>query len=209
MPACILCGAVASQLKLDRKYYHCSRCDLIYLDRAHLPGLEEERQRYLQHDNTAGCPGYVRMFEQFLTAIRPALGRPGRALDFGCGPGPVLAAMLRQQGWDTDTYDPLFFPGSIEGEQYDLITATEVLEHVHTPLPVWRQLARLLRPRGVLAIMTHFHPGPASFSAWWYRRDPTHVTFYSAATMDWVGNTLGLAVRVLNSKNTVVFLARE
>ena len=43
--------------------------------------------------------------------------------------------------------------------------------------------AALVRPGGLLAVMTGFQPkGAGDFSNWHYRRDPTHVVFYAEKT---------------------------
>ncbi len=191
--ACPLCGSEARPLSplpsCDRDYYHCSECDLIFLCRRQLLSSEEERCRYLQHDNCQENEGYVTMFEEFLDhAVLPFCDR-GLALDFGCGPGPVLGDLLRLTGFDVDLYDPFFFCcGDYRQRSYDLITSTEVFEHLAYPQKILNELCDILRPGGILAVMTHLHPGPGDFADWWYHRDPTHITFYSATTAAWLAD---------------------
>ncbi|MEI4850515.1 class I SAM-dependent methyltransferase, partial [Klebsiella pneumoniae] len=85
------------------------------------------------------------------------LGPGARGLDFGCGPGPALATMLREAGMDMALFDPFFYPqASVLERQYDFITCTEVVEHLHRPAEVFRQLDRLLAPGGWLGVMTCF-----------------------------------------------------
>ena len=57
---------------------------------------------------------------------------------------------------------------------------------MHEPAALFARFARLLRPGGLLGVMTRFHGVEASFDRWWYRRDPTHVCFYDADTMRWI-----------------------
>ncbi|HEX2255546.1 MAG TPA: class I SAM-dependent methyltransferase [Afifellaceae bacterium] len=110
---------------------------------------------------------------------------PGRCgLDYGCGPGPALAAMLREAGHRMAVYDPCFRPDRAPLRQtYDFITCTEAAEHFHRPADEFDRLDGLLRPGGWLALMTCFQTDDARFAGWHYRRDPTHVVFYREETL--------------------------
>lgn len=152
-------------------------------------------------------PGYVGMFEAFLKAgVDPFAGEAARALDFGCGPEPVLARLLERRGYAVDRTDLFFHPDEAYlNRRYDLITLTEVLEHLTDPLGTLRVLAQRLAPGGVLALMTLFHPDdPAKFADWWYRRDPTHVSFYTVETLGQVSGALGLKVLFSDAKKIIV-----
>ncbi len=210
MDKCVICGGVTRCLAMNKTYDYCPGCEFIRLQNCHLLSENQEYNRYLQHDNTEENAGYVKMFRQFLSQLQPLLPAPGNALDFGCGPGPVLAHMLKKRGWDVSLYDPYFAPEEeFWRHKYSLITATEVVEHIHQPLPVWQRLAGLLQPGGVLAIMTSFHPGPDEFCDWWYRRDPTHVAFYNQKTFDWLGEHLGLTVCTVKDGKSLALLKGE
>jgi len=144
-----------------------------------------ERLHYEKHENTPDNPGYVGMFREFIDrAVRPHHPEIRTALDFGCGPGPVLAALLAAEGTDVTVYDPFFAPdAAYRLKTYDLITATEVFEHLSDPAGTAGHLAGLLNPGGLLALMTLFHPGDSGITDWWYRRDPTHISFFRPATL--------------------------
>ena len=62
---------------------------------------------------------------------------------------------------------------------YDFVTACEVVEHLHNPQIELDRLFNLLKPDGVLAIKTQFLPLKDEFSDWYYKRDLTHVCFFS------------------------------
>ena len=122
--------------------------------------------------------------------------KPGcRTLDLGCGPGPVLADILRKTGYPTEVFDPFFFPEVPTGT-FGLITMTEVLEHLPDPIAVLTPWVEKLEPGGILAGMTLFHPDdPIKFGAWPYRRDATHVSFYVPETLKTLAEILGLSLR--------------
>lgn len=166
-----------------REYRRCERCQATLLHPRHHLAAPAERAVYEQHRNDPGDPGYRRFLERLAA---PLLGRlaPGRhGLDYGCGPGPALAAMLREAGHEVALYDPFFRPDrTVLDAAYDFVTCTEVAEHFRRPAEEFDRLGRLLRPGGWLAVMTCFQTDDARFAGWHYRRDPTHVTFYREAT---------------------------
>lgn len=50
----------------------------------------------------------------------------------------------------------------------------------------------LVRPGGLLAVLTSFQPeDQRDFATWHYRRDPTHVVFYEAHTLALVAEERG------------------
>ncbi|SVE24466.1 uncharacterized protein METZ01_LOCUS477320, partial [marine metagenome] len=44
-----------------------------------------------------------------------------------------------------------------------------------------------------------------SFSKWYYKRDPTHVAFYSQKTFSWMGNKYELEVHYDNECDFIIF----
>jgi hypothetical protein len=167
-----------------RDYWRCGTCEARFLDPGQRLSPQEEVARYRQHENDVDDPRY----RQFLSKLaEPLLERlePGLCgLDYGCGPGPALAAMLREAGHDMALYDPFFHPDpSALERRYDFIACTETAEHFHHPAEEFDRLDRLLRRGGWLGLMTCFQTDDARFADWHYRRDPTHVVFYREATM--------------------------
>ena len=170
-----------------RDYWRCADCGARFLDPAQRPAADVERAHYRTHDNRTDDPRY----RAFLGRLaRPLLERlPARqtGLDFGCGPGPALAALLREAGHRMALYDPVFFHDEAAlARAYDFVTCTEAAEHFHRPSREFARLDALVRPGGWLAVMTGFAPADADFARWHYRRDPTHVVFYGRETLEWL-----------------------
>jgi SAM-dependent methyltransferase len=177
-----------------RDYWRCDVCGARFLDpRQHLP-REDEYRHYLHHENHPDDPRYRRFLSRLADPLLERLAPGLSGLDYGCGPGPALAAMLREAGHRMALFDPCFFPDLRPFDQtYDFITCTEVVEHFHRPAMEFDRLDRMLRPGGWLAIMTCFQTEDHLFAAWHYRRDPTHVVFYRETTLhhiagqrDWI-----------------------
>jgi len=187
-------------------------------DKKNLPA-EQQQNRYLSHNNTLEDTGYVDILKTFIdksiTSFQPNIKT---ALDFGSGPGPILSQLLRDIGYETDIYDFYFAPEKVYIDKtYDLITCTEVLEHLKNPLETMKMLKDHLNPGGIFAVMTLFHPVydlssteeqlPCEkvFEAWWYRRDPTHISFFRPETFYYIAKSLGLTILMMDQKNTVSF----
>jgi SAM-dependent methyltransferase len=177
---CRVCGA-AALIPFFAGYHRCTACLATLADS--LPDRETEEREYRLHQNQVFDPRYRRFLQKLFDALCARVALPSEGLDYGCGPGPALATMLAEAGHEMTLYDPLFVPEPAALERtYDFITCSEVAEHFHAPAEELDRLAKLLRPGGLLAIMTCFQTDDARFGGWHYRRDPTHVTFYRAET---------------------------
>ena len=155
-------------------------------------GKRQEREVYDLHDNNPEDEGYRRFLSRLTSPLLERLEPGASGLDFGCGPGPALAGMLEEAGMDMALYDPFFYPeASVLERQYDFITCTEVVEHLHHPAETFQRLDKLLRPGGWLGVMTCFQTDDHRFANWHYRRDPTHIVFYRQSTMAWLARAYG------------------
>jgi 2-polyprenyl-3-methyl-5-hydroxy-6-metoxy-1,4-benzoquinol methylase len=147
---------------------------------------EDERKRYLLHDNSPENSGYVEYLESFLgNAVLPFAAPGSRILDFGSGPRPLLSAMLAARGYETSSWDPFFMDDrSAKAGPFDMVVAHEVIEHCARPSQAAREISDSLRPGGRASLSTLFRPeSEAAFASWWYRQDSTHVSFFTAASL--------------------------
>jgi SAM-dependent methyltransferase len=179
-----------------RLYGDCRACGLIHLHPAHHPTPEAERAHYRTHENDPGDPGYREFLSRLADPLLERLDPGAEGLDYGAGPGPTLSVMLAERGHPTAIYDPFFHPDrAVLDRSYEFVTCSETAEHFHRPREELARLCSLLRPGGILAVMTVMYPGaePAGgdFEGWWYRRDPTHVSFYRPRTFEWIAEWLG------------------
>jgi len=211
MHKCKICKSETNIIldkQFKQKYYSCPACEFIFLEESKILSPEEERKDYLTHNNTLKNSGYVKMFKDFIEkAIIPFVKPGSSVLDFGSGTGPVLAHLLKELKYKVDIYDPYFSPEKVhENKNYDLITSTEVIEHLKDPIKTLRELKDLLKPKGILSIMTLFHPrDEGKFLNWQYKREKTHIGFYTPMTMQHIAYILELKILNLNEKNICVF----
>jgi SAM-dependent methyltransferase len=192
--ACPLCGG-DDVAHFDLEYYRCVRCELTFLDPHLRPDAASERARYDEHRNDPDDAGYRAFLQQLAAPLCDRLPSGARGLDYGCGPGPTLSVMLEEMGYDVALYDPFYADNAATLlDSYDFITCTEVAEHFFNPGAEFERLAGLLRPAGILGVMTEPLTDDVDFQRWHYRRDPTHVCFYRPATMQWIAQRFGWAI---------------
>jgi SAM-dependent methyltransferase len=208
--ACPLCFAAPLDPYHElagRRYRHCRACDVVVLDRDQLPTPHEEQAEYALHENDPADPAYRRHLAQLTVPLTEGMATGAEGLDFGCGPGPAISAMLGERGFAVRGYDPIFRPDRAALERrYDFIACTETAEHFHWPGREFDALARLLRPRGRLGLMTQLRTARVDFPAWHYIRERSHVTFYSPETMRWIARRHAWTCRIIGER--VVIFAR-
>lgn len=170
-----------------RSYQRCLLCDLVFVPSQYFLSANDEKARYDLHDNNPNDDGYKQFLSQLLTPMLSLLKSGDKGLDFGSGPEPALAALFRSHQFNVALYDPFFAnTPQVLSRQYNFITASEVIEHLHNPAVVFEQLFEMLSTGGVLGVMTKNQVSKSAFPNWWYKNDPTHVCFYSEATFTWI-----------------------
>lgn len=212
MPHCPVCEAeqvVFFTQVAHQRYWRCTCCAATFLSPDQRPNRAQEKREYDLHHNDPEDPGYRRFLAQLAQPLLKQLPPEGQGLDYGCGPGPALALMLRETGHRVRCYDPIYYPASeLLNERYEFITCTEVIEHMHRPASEFDRLDALLRPGGLLGIMTQFQTDDSRFANWHYRRDPTHVVFYRETTLRMVAARMHWEINI-PSPNVAIFRKPE
>ncbi len=211
MYLCRICGQNTKKIvdiKKDITYYRCKSCGFIYLDNKNIIDSCSEKKHYEKHNNGFDSLGYVKMFEDFIdVAIEPYIKSIKTALDFGCGKGPVLAELLHRKGIEVDKYDIYFYPKEVyKGKKYDLITSTEVFEHIKEPIESLKLLSQYTNKNGYIILMTKFPPlNKDEFLNWWYRRDITHISFFTPKSFEIMAKKMDLKIVKTLNNNIVIF----
>lgn len=207
---CPLCDTDQTSLfhqDKKRPYLRCHQCALVFIAPPFLPTRSTEIAEYKLHQNNVDDAGYLRFLSRLVDSLTPHVSDHSSVLDYGSGPCPALATLLVKAGYDVDCYDPIFGPHMIKKRHYDVITATEVIEHFHYPKLEWLRWMSLLRDHGWLGIMTKRVIDAERFANWHYKNDPTHVCFFSEETFNWLGTKYGL--KVIFSQQDVVLMQKQ
>ena len=196
---CIICGRENPTVWdiMGKKYVYCPGCGFIQLSARQFPNREMERNRYLSHHNSTENSGYLTYLQKFLaSSFYPFVPSGSSILDFGSGPEPVLADLLKAKGFSVDTYDPFFAPScQWEKQKYDAVTAVEVFEHIRNPSCEIKKLSGVLNQNGSIIVRTMLHAeNKMSFTSWWYRQDSTHISFFAKRTMKLLAEQNGLVI---------------
>jgi 2-polyprenyl-3-methyl-5-hydroxy-6-metoxy-1,4-benzoquinol methylase len=179
-----------------------------------------EDARYLEERE-----GRVHTFRRSLSEVEE-LAAPGRLLDVGCHLG-VFVEVSRDRGWDATGVDPSrwavetararglsVFRGTaasplFEPASYDVVTLWDVIEHLPDPAQELRQMRRLLRPGGLLALSTMDVDAPIARLMgrhWpWYMQ--MHLYYFSQRTLRDIVERAGFRVLDVRRHRRVVRLA--
>jgi len=210
---CSMCGEPTTVFSLSTKkstlaYHRCGRCGFISLGEQHFVTQAEEKARYLLHRNDVSNSGYVAFLRSFIMKAITPFKAPGcLVLDFGSGPAPVLARMLEEAGYRCDMHDPVFAKTRLwKKRRYDAILLHEVAEHMRSPGTMLAILTTLVDKGGIIAIRTRFLPeSMEDFGSWWYRMDPTHVSFYTVRCLVDYFAARGFSLLSMYAPDIVVF----
>lgn len=208
---CPLCTSHKTRFYFEdkaRKYLECLECNLVFVPEYFWLRQNEEKAVYDLHENDADDAGYRTFLSRLSDPLLERLPPRQTGLDFGCGPGPTLFKMIEEYGHSVDLYDPFYAnnPAVFE-KRYDFICATEVVEHFRQPGKELTRLFNMLKPGGLLGIMTKLVIDKEAFSRWHYIRDMTHICFFSRRTFEYIAQRFNADLTFI--KNDVILLKRE
>jgi SAM-dependent methyltransferase len=211
MEICPLCFTKSFQPEIEgpqgRRLYLCENCKLVFEKRINRPERDVEKDRYLEHDNSINDKGYVQHLNRAIKPVLNYLKPDYHGLDYGCGPVPTLNRLLEKEGYNCEFYDPIFFPEPPTGK-FDFIFATECFEHFFRPADEMCKLNGLLKPEGILVVMTQPWKDTTKFKSWRYATDPTHVVFYNLETIEFISRNYGFTL-LKNYQDQVFILQKK
>ncbi len=211
MKKCKICQSDTTTItdtKTLKDYHKCSTCRYIFLDEKFYIDEQSEKKHYDKHHNNFESLGYVKMFDDLIDEfVEPFKEYIKTALDFGCGEGEVLPVLIERREIKCDRFDLFYFPEEVyKDKKYDLISSTEVFEHLQNPLEMIKKLLLHVEENGYILLMSAFHPDDdEKFLKWWYIRDVTHIGFFNMSTFEYIAKELNLRILKHNSKNTIMF----
>jgi SAM-dependent methyltransferase len=132
-------------------------------------------------------------------AALTSLSAATRWIDYGCGLGGLVRYVRAEvgcdirgaeEGWAAEELirsgAPFAAPDVLDrlAGTVDVVTAIEVIEHVHAPLPFLRALRDILRPGGLLFLTTgNARPYADRLARWRYVTPEIHVSFFEPRTL--------------------------
>ena len=186
--SCPLCNSSSTPIfhtDNSTKYYRCSDCELIFLSKKSILSFDEERGRYASHNNVSSDPRYIKYLTKTVDFVEPHRDSNSKILDFGSGKNAVLEYVYKNRGIKIDSYDPMYGIGlSLEKKSYDIVILCEVIEHLINPKKELEFINSLLKTDGMIFIRTSIFNDSMDFATWWYRKDPTHIIFFSNRTIE-------------------------
>ncbi|MFL0798494.1 MAG: class I SAM-dependent methyltransferase [Cellvibrionaceae bacterium] len=204
---CPLCQSISCYYLQDkhREYWQCERCHLVWVPSCFYLSPTDEKAYYDTHENNPNDAGYRNFLSRLATPLLERLPPESKGLDYGSGPGPTLSRMLSEAGHPTAIYDPYYanIPAVLE-KKFDFITCTEVIEHIYDPIDTIEQWLHMLKPNGIIGLMTKLVIDKDRFANWHYKNDPTHVCFYSTHTFEWLAQHYDFQVEFVGAD--VIFL---
>ena len=205
-PLCLNHQTLHFHTDKQRDYLQCQVCDLVFVPKHQLLSATEEKSQYDLHQNSPDDQGYRQFLCRLLNPLTEYLPEQAQGLDFGCGPGPTLSIMMSERGFSMENYDPFYANRSALLERsYDFITSTEVFEHLHQPSETIPLLMQMLKPGGILGVMTKRWIDKDAFARWHYKNDPTHVSFYSDQTFQWMADQWDLRLKIISADTVLLF----
>jgi len=182
----------------------CNSCCLIFVPAEYHLTPDEEKQRYSLHQNSGDNKQYVTYLSKIADEVLDLADLPLTICDFGSGKEHVLTDILSSRGATCQAHDPLYGMVAQRHGEFDIIVACESFEHFRNPRHDLDLMGRLLKPAGFVYVRTRLHDEVEDISAWWYAKDPTHISFFCGKTMETVAEVLGKRIVMTNGRDTVV-----
>lgn len=192
-----------------REYYKCNHCKIITVPPEYYLTPNEEKKRYDKHSNSINDKEYIDFLSRVVKPVIANVSSFSSGLDFGCGPGPVLKSIFRDYNLSIQEYD-LYYrnDSSLLKKKWDFIITTEVIEHLKDPFSTVSLLWSILKDGGILVIMTNLYNTEIDFNSWYYKGDPTHISFFCKDTMLWLSDKISAEIDFID-KDIIILKKKQ
>jgi 2-polyprenyl-3-methyl-5-hydroxy-6-metoxy-1,4-benzoquinol methylase len=177
--------------------WRCRDCDSIHSQQE--VDLDRYYSDYFVHQQKLDFVTKT-VYRKYIRALqRCGMKQGDKVLDYGCGNGLFLD-VIKQRGFETargfDPYTVEFSDPKTLQTEFDVVIATEVIEHVEDPLAFMQTIASLVRPGGLVAIATPCACGidlETCDRFQWGLHQPFHRHILSHKVMAPLGRRVGLS----------------
>jgi SAM-dependent methyltransferase len=202
---CAACGSSEGIERGEKNGFtliSCRSCGTLYAYGATPAESAHDYDSYYNQENLA-VPDFInRRLDEIVGDFSP-YKQNGRLLDIGFGAGSLMEAAARA-GWTTlgvEVSPPAIehvgrlgfevFCGELQEAHYpdryfDVVTASEILEHVDAPRALVSEIARILRPGGLFWATTPHGKGVSAKALglkWSVISPPEHLQLFSVRSM--------------------------
>jgi len=193
----------------------CTRCGHIFANpcpnAGYLTSLYSRVEDPLYDDEAAGRS---KNFLRILRRLEKLIPEKGTLFDVGAVTG-ILLDLARRRGWEPAGIEPSSWAvkaaadkyrlGIIEGtletaslpqNRYAAVTMVDFIEHTPLPFEAVSKARAILRPAGILVLVTpdiHSRAARLAGRRWWHLR-PAHLAFFSRESIDALLRRAGFSI---------------
>jgi SAM-dependent methyltransferase len=199
---------------MSYRLLRCSVCATVYAVEAPAAATLAGAYADADYDSSEEASLAADTYAAVLAPVIEAMPRHDAVLEIGTGTGVLLERLLRAGFCEAVGIEPsraaiaaapppvrhliregIFVESDFEPGRFDLICCFQTLEHVSDPRALAMSCGRLLRPGGLLALVTHDYTAPLNRLLG--RRSPIvdieHLQLFCRSSLDRLLNDAGLA----------------
>lgn len=178
-------------------YFRCPRCALLQTENPYW--ISEAYEDAIVDADTGLVQRNISLARKVAPIIYFLFGRNGKCLDFAGGYG-MFTRIMRDYGFNFYWADPYCKNILVKGfelknsvEPISVITAFEVMEHVHQPIEFLENCICEYQVDTII-FSTQLYNGDTPRKDWWYYvfSSGQHITFYTKETLQIIASKLNL-----------------
>jgi Methyltransferase domain len=183
--------------KYDVEYYRCSSCGFICTEEPYW--LEEAYFEAIKRSDVGHIQRNMRLAKITKAVIMSFFNGNSRFLDYGSGYG-LLARIMRDSGFDFNCFDkhcvnlftPDFVANPVGKDEYELVTAFEVFEHLVDPI---QEISEMLSFSSSILFTTELlptnTPKPKDWSYYGLEHGQ-HISFFTLKSLEVIADKFSL-----------------